>query len=373
MRVLLTTDTVGGVWTYTKELTEGLLNHGQAVALVSFGRLPAPDQQLWASQLTHQHADAFHYHASEAPLEWMPDNQRAYDQGALLLDRVAADFSPTLLHTNQFCFGRLDLSIPTLVAAHSDVLSWADACTPDGLPCSPWLTEYQRLVQQGLAAADAVVAPTRWMLDALAKHFSLPASRHIIANGRTLLLPQPAPVRQPQAVSAGRLWDPAKNIALLQGVRACPVLIAGADTASIATDISLTTRSLGTLPEAELLHLFRSSRIYIAASLYEPFGLAPLEAALCGCALVANDIPSLREVWGTAALFFTDLDELEQHLTALTLNETLFLKQQALSSARAQRLTAEAMTENYLSLYNELCLPADAAHTSASSSLQHVH
>jgi len=37
---------------------------------------------------------------------------------------------------------------------------------------------------------------------------------------------------------------------------------------------------------------------------YEPFGLAPLEAALSRCAIVANDIPSLREVWGSAAMYF---------------------------------------------------------------------
>ena len=44
--------------------------------------------------------------------------------------------------------------------------------------------------------------------------------------------------------------------------------------------------------------------IYIATSKYEPFGLAPLEAALSRCAIVANDIPSLREVWEDAALYF---------------------------------------------------------------------
>lgn len=40
------------------------------------------------------------------------------------------------------------------------------------------------------------------------------------------------------------------------------------------------------------------------AEIYEPFGIAPLEAALCGCTVVANDIASLREVWGDDALYF---------------------------------------------------------------------
>ena len=55
---------------------------------------------------------------------------------------------------------------------------------------------------------------------------------------------------------------------------------------------------LGPLAEEDLLALFQESAIYLCTSRYEPFGLAPLEAALCGCAVVANDIESLREVWG---------------------------------------------------------------------------
>jgi len=45
------------------------------------------------------------------------------------------------------------------------------------------------------------------------------------------------------------------------------------------------------------------------ASLYEPFGLAALEAGLAECALVLNDIPSLREVWGDAAVFVPAQDD----------------------------------------------------------------
>ncbi len=365
MRVLLTTDTVGGVWTYTRELTEGLLNSDHAVALVSFGRLPDAEQQLWAALLTSRSGGDFCYHPSALPLEWMPDNHLAYEPGAALLRRVADDFAPTLLHANQFCYGRLNLSIPTLLVAHSDVLSWADACAPTQLPASSWLAQYRRLVQQGLDGADVLVAPTRSMLNALAAHFTPSPCCRVIANGRSIQLPQPAPSRQPQAVSAGRLWDPAKNLAMLQQVRSCPVLIAGASHNDASGTAS--TKSPGNLPEAELLHLFRSSRIYIAASLYEPFGLAPLEAALCGCAIVANDIPSLREVWGGAALYFTNVADLELHLTALIDNDDLFHEMQRRCTDRARALNAEAMTANYLSLYDELPLLMEGAAASRST------
>ena len=60
----------------------------------------------------------------------------------------------------------------------------------------------------------------------------------------------------------------------------------------------------GELSESEMRELLSRAAIYIATSKYEPFGLAPLEAALSRCAIVANDIPSLREIWGDAALYF---------------------------------------------------------------------
>ena len=44
MRMLITTDTVGGVWTLRKSLHWELLNDGCAVALVSLGRLPSSAQ-----------------------------------------------------------------------------------------------------------------------------------------------------------------------------------------------------------------------------------------------------------------------------------------------------------------------------------------
>ena len=49
--------------------------------------------------------------------------------------------------------------------------------------------------------------------------------------------------------------------------------------------------------------------IFALPARYEPFGLSTLEAALRGCALVLGDIPSLREIWGDAALYARPDDE----------------------------------------------------------------
>ena len=359
MRVLLTTDTVGGVWTFTRELTVGLLRAGHAVALVSFGRLPNAAQRAWVDSASA--AGDFRYAASDLPLEWMNENDRAI-KGSLLIERIAAAFAPDLLHSNQFCFGKVEGCGPRLLTAHSDVLSWAAACRPAELDHTPWLRRYRRLVQEGLTQADAVAAPTLWMLEALGERFALPAMQAVILNGRDLPAPQPQAERALQAVTVGRLWDEAKGMRVFEDLDLpFPVVAAGElrgedGEAGVSTGLSYA----GMLDEQDLLALFGRSAVYIAASLYEPFGLAPLEAALCGCAVIANDIPSLREVWGEHALYFSGKDGLRRLLAALQQDARMLADARQRSKARAHELTATRMTEAYIALYGRLLAGAEA-------------
>ena len=352
MRVLMTTDTIGGVWTFTKELSAELLANGCSVALVSLGRLPLPTQQAWADAQCERWGSRFQYLGSGVPLEWTAENTRAFCDGEPLLLEVADEFGAELLLSSQFCFGALGGDLPRIVIAHSDVLSWAEACRPQGLQCSTWLDVYCELVSDGLREADAVVAPTRWMMDALAANFSLPMERAVIANGRTVPQ-QTCGERRLQAVTAGRLWDEAKNLKMLREVKLpLPLLIAG-ETEHKAAAFNAgcgQARMVGRLDEEELLDLFHCSAIYVCTSVYEPFGLAPLEAALCGCAVVANDIPSLREVWRDGALFFSEADSLSNLLALLSRDKEGLQRAQERSIERARGFTAKKMGAGYLEL-----------------------
>src|SRR5579885_2206310 len=143
MRVLITTDVVGGVWQFTHELAAGLLRQGSPVALVSFGGAPAPEQREQCARLGAAYGRSFIYESSSVPLEWMQQNHDVYRDAAPLLLQMAGDFDADVLHTNQFCFGALPVRIPKLITAHSDVLSWADACRDRPLEDSPWLRRYR--------------------------------------------------------------------------------------------------------------------------------------------------------------------------------------------------------------------------------------
>ncbi len=64
-----------------------------------------------------------------------------------------------------------------------------------------------------------------------------------------------------------------------------------------------TVRTLGYVPHALVPPLMRAATLLAYPSLYEGFGLCPLQAAACGTAVLASDIPPLRETLHDAALF----------------------------------------------------------------------
>ncbi len=352
MRVLITTDTIGGVWTFTQELVVGLLNEGCYVCLVSLGVDPNYGQRLWTEQMKKAWQTHFNYTALHVPLEWMQENQDSYTDAAPRLLAIAKTFNADVIHSNQLCFGALQTSLPRIVTAHSDVLSWAIACRNTPFEGSAWLSQYRRLVTAGLADASTVTVPTLWMLNALSQNFPVSCDTRVIYNGRSV--PQTLQVpRKLQAVTAGRIWDEAKNIKLLTTIKSIvPILAAGDSTGETPTSSwSSSIQLLGSLTEKELTQLFYESAIYICASKYEPFGLAPIEAALCGCAVLANDIPSLREVWGNAALYFHDAQSLTDLLERLSQDSDFLKKAQEKSHRHARTFSQKKMTLSYLDVY----------------------
>src|SRR5260370_42082267 len=58
---------------------------------------------------------------------------------------------------------------------------------------------------------------------------------------------------------------------------------------------------LGLVPEGDLPRLYRAAAVFVYPSLYEGFGLPPVEAMACGCPVLCSTRGSLGEVVGKAA------------------------------------------------------------------------
>ena len=64
----------------------------------------------------------------------------------------------------------------------------------------------------------------------------------------------------------------------------------------------------GRLSDEQIQALYQHAEALIFPSLYEGFGIPPLEAMRAGCLVLAADIPPVREVCGDAAVYFNPLD-----------------------------------------------------------------
>jgi glycosyltransferase involved in cell wall biosynthesis len=368
MHVLVTADTVGGVWTYTRELVGGLSQRGVRVTLVSFGEIPGPAQAQWLD-----HLRGVDYRATAFRLEWMRDCIEDLRASSEFLQQVIFEVQPDVLHFSQYHYGTLEVAIPKVVVAHSDVLSWWETVHGELPAANLWLAQYQDIVAQGLAGANVVVAPSRWMLATLERHYGTVPNGMVIYNGRNPGLFNPHVSKEDLVVAVGRVWDKGKNLSLLlQGPHNLPVWIAGAEEhpehavrgQSTVPACARGVRFLGPQSEAQLCQLFSRASIYAVTSQYEPFGLAPVEAAFSRCAIVANDIASLRELWGETACYFryNDADDLARAIHRLQQDRELRLTYSNLAYRRAQqRFTAERMVSDYMTLYQTLASAGAAA------------
>lgn len=356
MRLLLTTDTVGGVWTYAMELARALAPMGAEILLATMGAPLTAAQRDELATLPHVRVAESAY-----KLEWMDDPwDDVAAAGRWLLD-LEQTFQPDVVHLNGYAHGSLPWAAPVLVAAHSCVLSWWQAVKGEPAPAS-W-DRYRQAATDGLRDADLVVAPSAAMLSATDHYYGpLPRTR-VIWNGRAPELFRDAAAKHakdPIILSAGRLWDEAKNAAILDRVAdrlPWPVYVAGHDRDSTGRGVGLkSVRPLGMLPAAELADWLARASIYALPARYEPFGYSAVEAAYAGCALVLGDIPSLREVWGDAAVFVPpdDADALVAAIGSLADDPVRRKDLAHRAGERAARYTRQRMAEEYMAAYREL-------------------
>ena len=359
-RVLMTADTVGGVWTYALELALALPEIEFAIATMG-----APVTREQRSEITELRNAALF--PSNYALEWMDDPWDDVDRAGEWLLELAADFRPDLIHLNGYAHAALPWDVPVMVVAHSCVLSWWTGVRRSEAP--PEFDEYRQRVSAGLEAADLVIAPTTPVLEALEANYNFTRGGRVIPNARDGRAFQRG-AKQPVIFSAGRFWDDAKNLRALDQVAPrvrWPITVAGDLThPGGAQRAPRHLRSLGRLTNVQLAEQLASAAIYALPARYEPFGLSALEAGLSECALVLGGIPSLREVWGDAAIFVDpeDTEALARALNHLIENDGLRAEFAQRAQRRAREFSPDAMANAYRAAYAD-CLARNPANLAA--------
>src|SRR5437763_1875128 len=109
-RILMTADTVGGVWTYAFELAQGLQEHGVEVVLATMGAMLKREQRKQAREISN-----LEVYESRYKLEWMEDPWSDVDRAKDWLLELEQRTQPGLIHLNNFVHGALDWNAPVMV------------------------------------------------------------------------------------------------------------------------------------------------------------------------------------------------------------------------------------------------------------------
>ncbi|MDP8993453.1 MAG: glycosyltransferase family 4 protein [Pseudomonadota bacterium] len=356
LRVLVTADAVGGVWQYSLELARGLSNLGVETVLAVMGPSPSEAQRSAAAEV-----EGLELIDTRLPLDWLAEDAASLQRAGGEIARLAESRRADVLHLNTPALAA-ETGFPTPVVAvqHSCVATWWEAVHGTALPPDfAWRTE---LVRAGLEAADAVVTPTTAFGAAVQRVYGLDQPPRTVHNGRS---PLPLPRQAPHdfVFTAGRLWDRGKNLGTLDAAAEripVPVRAAGPLEGPNGTKVMFDhIHCLGTLSEEELAQWLSARPVFVSAALYEPFGLAVLEAAAAGCPLILSDIPTFRELWDEVAVFVPPRDE-ERFTRAIAELVGDDFERAVLGRAareRAALYTPDAMAAQMAAIYRSL-LPA---------------
>jgi glycosyltransferase involved in cell wall biosynthesis len=297
VRILMTVDAVGGVWRYAMDLAASLRPHGFKFLFVGLGPQPSDGQRREA-------ADLGHLRWLDAPLDWIVKYADELACVGPQIAELARAEAVDLLHLNlPSQAAEIDTELPVIVMSHSCVVTWFAGVSGEAVPVD-WRWHHA-INRHGLSRADLVLAPSRSHACMMEEAYGLIDKLHVVYNASRS--EETSDPKDALVSAAARWWDDGKNGRVLDEAAAStgwPIMMAGPNTGPDGQTLPIRhAEHLGEFPHADVMALMRRSAVFVSPSVYEPFGLAALEAARAHNALVLADIPTYRELWDGAALF----------------------------------------------------------------------
>jgi len=113
---------------------------------------------------------------------------------------------------------------------------------------------------------------------------------------------------------------------------------------------------LGWIPQADLPALYSGALFFVYPSLYEGFGLPPLEAMACGCPVITSNRGSLKEVVAGAALLVDpeDKDDIKVKMTQLYIDEKLRKELVEFGKKNVEKFSWRKAAEEIIKIYKKI-------------------
>ncbi|MDD3013107.1 MAG: glycosyltransferase [Candidatus Gastranaerophilales bacterium] len=347
-KLLITTDTSSEIWNYTIKLCEAVSFYVKAdILLVSFGGSPNKLQEEEAKALNIQvmYTDYFPKNSDQNALK----NAEEY------LVKVIDEFNPNIAQLNHYLSISDRVECPIVITGHGDLISllkWTKTNSIENID------QYRYSVKKAVNSADTVILTSRFAVECLFKEYDFNNKFRVIYNGINIeptgILPE-----IPCILAEGNLNDRSKNLNLLTKIAdkipdSIKICVIGSNNYNRT---SKRIEWISNLSFEEKIEKYRKSSIFLALSSYEQFGFPSIISAYSNCAILANDIPVYRELWGDCACIYerNNLNSFIRHLNNLIENKKLLTftakncQAKALSSFSIKRMGLE-----YINLYKSI-------------------
>ena len=356
-RLLMTTDVKSEVWDYSLTLSKALLKHINAeILIISMGGKPTDSQKKQLEDLNIE------FQFTDFSPDFLADNEINPDISEIktTFERSIKSFDPHIVHLNHG-YPDLNFDKPCILACHANILNkkiWNDSINRYS-PLYQNLLNYKQIINKSLNNADIVIAPSRFFAENLIKTFDFIKGIKIIYNGIDYK-PHSCVKESPTLVTFGNMSDSSKHINLLLNMAYrlpdnIKIKIIG--DSQLDRKLPKNVEFLTNLSNFERWEVYKNSSIYLALSNYESNGLASIQAAYSGCAILANDIPSCKELWGDCAYIFDrdDANSLMRCINNLVENPNLLEITSRNCQAKALSVfNSKRMAYEYINLYKNI-------------------
>ena len=114
---------------------------------------------------------------------------------------------------------------------------------------------------------------------------------------------------------------------------------------------------LGYVPDDDMVKFYNAAELFVFPSLYEGFGLPPLEAMACGSPVITSNTSSLPEVVGNAGFTLdpTDIHAFADAMYEILTNDSLRTEMHIKSLKQAKKFSWEKTADETWKLYDEIC------------------